>query len=191
MNTFRPAARRLHTRRFQAINDLRLPIRVRKQLAGLEPRLFLAVVVLCAAIFAGSFALGREGRTTSSHREGSPSAVPVVTVGSAIPAHLSSAPPIQIGRATPKPNAVEAVKGATRQAVAHAPLAESRAIVAPVPATSALPPASVSPQAAAEAPAASPRQPSAPSAAPPAVSHGSPSGSAPASETGKSFDTSG
>jgi hypothetical protein len=192
MSTFRPATRRIHTRRFRGSPYRPEPIPARKFHAGVEPRLFLAAAILCAAIFAGSFVVGREGRTTSSHREAGPSAVPLVSAGSPIPVHLSSAPPIQIeAAAAPAPNAVAAGKGTTRHAIARAPLAESRAIVAPVPATSPPPPAAVSPQPAPEAPAASPQQPSAPSASPPAATHGSSSGSAPASETGKSFDTSG
>jgi hypothetical protein len=168
---------------------------MRKLHAGVEPRRFAATAIACALIFAGSFALGREGRSAGSHREAGPFAVSVVSVGSPIPAHLTSAPPIQIeAAATPARNPVEAGKAATRQTIAHARLAESRAIVAPVLATSR-PPAAVSPQPAAEAPAASPQQPSAPSAAPPASTQGSPSaarsGVAPPSETGKSFDTSG
>jgi hypothetical protein len=190
MSTFRPATRRIHPRRYRARPDRPLPIRPREDRSGMEPRRVVAAAILCAAIFAGSFAVGREGRTAASHGEAAPLAAPLASVGSAIPARLSSAPAIQIeAAATPAPNTLAAGLG-TR----HAPLPEARAIVAPVPPTESPPPAAVSPRPAAEAPAASAPQPSAPSAAPPASSNGSPAasptGAAPASET-KSFDTSG
>jgi hypothetical protein len=189
MSTFRSATRRIHTRRYVASLDRGEPIYAGKQYAGVEPRLVVAAAIVCAAVFAGSFAVGREGRTASSAREAAPLAGSVGSVGSPIPARLGGAPPIQIEAAVAPP------PKATRQAVARAPLAEGRAIVAPAPPTSPPPPTAVPTQPAAQAPAASPEQRSAPSAGPPASSHGSsggsPSGAAPPSESGKSFDTSG
>jgi hypothetical protein len=189
MNTFRTATRRIHARRYAASLDRREPIRARRHLAGVEARLFVAAAIVCAAIFAGSFAVGRVGRTASSAREAGPLAGPVGSVGSPIPTRLSSAPTIQIEAPAPPP------PKAAHQPATHTPVEEGRAIVAPAPPTSPTPPAAASPEPAAQAPPANPPQPSTPSAAPPASSQrssaGSSSGAAPASETGKSFDTSG
>ena len=187
MNTFRTATRRIHARRYAASLDRREPIRARRHLAGVEARLFVAAAIVCAAIFAGSFAVGRVGRTASSAREAGPLAGAFGSVGSPIPARLSSVPTIQIEAPAPAP------PKATHQPATQTPVAEGRAIVTPAPPTSPTP--AVSPEPAAQAPPANPPQPSAPSAAPPAPSQrssaGSSSGAAPASETGKSFDTSG
>jgi hypothetical protein len=188
MNTFRLPTRRIHARRYQASLEHPEPIiPARKYRAGVEGRQFLALAAVCAAIFAGSFAVAHEGSTASSPREVGQWAVPVVSAGSPVPVHLSSAPTIEIEPVVaPRPHAVHA---ATGQAVARAPLAEGRAVVTPALPTSRSPATPVSPQ----APAPSPREQAPPSA--PAPSRGS-SGASPASatpspEAGKSFDTSG
>jgi hypothetical protein len=189
MNTFRLPTRRIHPRRYPAGLDRPAPIvPARKYRAGVEGRQFLALAAVCAAIFAGSFAVAHEGSTASSPPEAGPWAVPVVSAGSAIPAHLSGAPTIEIESAAPRAHAVHA---ATGQAVARAPLAEGGAVVSPALPTSSPPATPVSPQALAP----SPREQAPPSAAPPASSGGSsgaaPSSATPSREAGKSFDTSG
>ena len=88
MSTFRPATRRIHPRRYRASPDRPVPIRPREDRSGIEPRRVVAAAILCAAIFAGSFAVGREGRTAASHGEAAPLAAPLASVGSTIPARL-------------------------------------------------------------------------------------------------------
>jgi hypothetical protein len=195
MNTFHLPTRRIH-RGYEASLHHPAPIPpARKYRSGVEARQLLALAAVCAAIFAGSFAVAHQGSTPSSPREAGPWAVPVVSAGSPILVHLSPAPTIEIEApvVAPRPQRVHAPTG---QAVARAPLAEARTVSPALP-TSPPPAAPVAPQ----APAPTPREqaPSppeqAPPSAPPASSHGS-SGSAPASSTpppeaGKSFDTSG
>jgi hypothetical protein len=184
MNTFRLPTRRIHARRYQASLERVEPIHARNYRAGTGGRQFVAVAAVCAAGFAGSFVVAHEGSTATSPREAGAWAVPVLSAGSPIPVHLSSAPTIVIEPVVARP--APAVHAPTAQPVARAPLAENRAVVSPV-VPSPAPPAA--------APAPSPREQAPPSAAPPPSSGGS-SGASPASATpspepGKSFDTSG
>jgi hypothetical protein len=129
------------------------------------------------------------GRTRGRHRK------LVVSAGSPIPVHLSSAPTIQIQAAVaPRANAVRAGSAVTGHAAASTPLAEGRGTV-PTPLAASQPATAVSSQPPVEAPATSPQQQAPPSAAPPASSGGSSggrgAGTTATPEAGKSFDTSG
>lgn len=192
MNTFRLPTRRIH-RGYEPGLERPAPIPpVGNYRAGLEARRLLAVAAACAAVFAGSFAVAHKGgATASSPREAGPWAVPVVSAGSPIPGHLSSAPTIEIEPPVVARPRAQPVHAATGQAVARAPLAEGGPAVTPAQPTSP-PPA---PPVSQPAPASSPPAQAPPSAAPPAPSHessgASPTPATPSPEPGKSFDTSG
>jgi hypothetical protein len=191
MNTFRLPTRRIH-RGYEPGLERPAPIPpVSKYQSGLAARQLLAVAAACAAVFAGAFAVAHKGATTSSPREAGPWAVPVVSAGSPIPGHLSSAPTIEVEAPVVAPPRAHPVHAATGQAVARAPLAERAPVVSSPPPSSPPPAAPVSQ----EAPASSPPAQAPPSAAPPAPSHessgASPAPATPSPEAGKSFDTSG
>jgi hypothetical protein len=177
VNTFRFATRRINTRRYQARTDRRLPIRTGGYHARMGGRELLTAMVLCAAIFACAFVIGRDASSsTSAPREGGPWGIPVVSTGAAIPTRLSTAPPVQIEAPAPvRPAPKAQVHSGATKAPVLAPVAEGGAAVAPV---------SPPPAPAAAAPVSPPRTP----APAPAPSRGTGTRSP---EAGKSFETSG
>ena len=165
MSTARIAPRRLQPRRGRSIAAVRRP---------------LTLAVVCAVIFACAFVLGRGGGTAAAPREGAQWTVPVVAAGSAIPASLGSAPPIE----------VEAPATRVRPgAGVRTTLTERLVTEAPASAVSPRLPAPVS--------APTPQVPSAPAApspgtAPPTSKPTPAGGGSPKiAHPGESFDTSG
>ena len=141
-------------------------------------RELLTAIALCAAMFGFAFAIGRDARSTASApHEAGPWAVPVGSTGAAIPAQLSSAPPVRIHVPAPvrRAPARSGVVAPPAPVPAEAPLATPAPTVAPAPAPVPAPsPAPITPQ---------PRpQPAAPSGG---------GGASRSSEAGKSFETSG
>jgi hypothetical protein len=190
MNSFRFTNRRLNPRGFQTQAERRLqPRRVRTIAAVRRP---LALVAVCAVIFACAFALGRGGGTAAPPREGAQWTVPVIAAGSAIPASLGSAPPIEVQAPPTRVRGTGAGAQAAAGTSAQTTLAQRLVTGAPTSPASPAPPAPVSTPA--------PQVPSAPAPAAP-VQHTSPSVSAPAPKSGssggapthpgESFDTSG
>jgi hypothetical protein len=65
----------------------------------------LALAAACAVIFAAAFVLGRSGGSTSTApHEGVQWVVPQASVGTAVPARLTTAPPIEIETPPPPPH---------------------------------------------------------------------------------------
>jgi hypothetical protein len=209
MSTFRPATRRIDPRRYRASRLERIyrrawperryrlgrpeEVHATREADRSNGRGLVLAALLCAAVFAGAFALARDGRAVSAPREAAPWAFPADSAGAAIPLHLSGAPQIKVEAPRPKARTnthSQAAEGggvvATRPTLATAPLAEG---TTPAPAAPTPPPVVTRSEPAtpppAEAPAATPR--SSPSTPP--ASKGGSSG-APA-ETGKSFESSG
>jgi hypothetical protein len=200
MSTFRPATRRIYPRRYRLGRPERTyRLRRREEIHATREadrsngRGIGISALLCAAIFAGAFALGRDGRTASAARESGPWAFPGVSAGAAIPVHMSGAPPVTIEASRPRARTntqsqAAAGSGAvvTTPTVASQPLAEGSTPTpvapTPPPVVTHSEPASPPP---AQAPAPTPR--SSPSAPPASKSSGAP---APA-EPGKSFESSG
>ncbi|MGA2319709.1 MAG: hypothetical protein ABSG95_03060 [Solirubrobacteraceae bacterium] len=71
---------------------------------GIDRRGLVIVSSLCAALFVLFFLIGRERTTGSAAKEQVPSALTAASVA-AVPAQLSSAPPIAIVVAAPQPRA--------------------------------------------------------------------------------------
>jgi outer membrane biosynthesis protein TonB len=210
MSTFRPATRRIYPRRYRLGQreerryrlgrregrsyrlGRREEIHATREADRSNLRGIVIAALLCSTVFAGAFALGRDGRTASGPREAAPWTFPAVSAGAAIPVHLAGAPPITVEAPSPKARTntrsqAAAGRVVTSPAVATQPLAEGNAPVTPAaptppPTVTHSEPATPPP---APAPAATPRpSPSAPAAR---KSSGAP---APA-EPGKSFESSG
>jgi len=63
---------------------------------GIDRRGLVIATLLCAALFACSFAIGRAASPGNGPREEAPSSLPVAFTGTAIPVSLSSAPAIEL-----------------------------------------------------------------------------------------------
>ena len=200
MNSFRSTTRRINPRRYQSRPFRRERVitgahhthadpRERVQAAGYHARMgageLLTAIVLCAAIFACSFAIGRDASTASAPREVGLWAVPVPSAGVGIPTRLSKAAPVEIEPVpVPRPAKAHVNSGGSGASAAPvvtpAPIAEGRTPVAPVPAPTPAPTPSH----------AAPVSPQPRTQAPPASSGGGGSGTS-SPEAGKSFETSG
>jgi hypothetical protein len=132
----------------------------------------LALVAAFAVIFAAAFALGRSGTsTTTTPHEGVQWAVPQASVGTAIPARLTTAPPIEIEK-PPPPTRHSSSQVGGGSSGRSATVGQSLATEAPAPAASPSRPAPVPTPA--------------PPAAPAPVEHSSSSGGASAPKSGSS-----
>ena len=200
MNSFRSSTRRINTRRYQsrAVRrersfaggyHARAERRERVHAGGYHARMgfreLLTAIVLCAAIFACSFAVGRDASTASAPYEVGPLALPVSSTGTAIATRLSKAPPVEIEvPPATRPAKAHGNSGGgaatTAPAVSPAPISEGRATVAPVTSTPAPAPSHVSPASPQPRTQAPPAAPSAPKVT---VTH--------SPEAGQSFETSG
>jgi hypothetical protein len=151
--------------------------------AGVDRRGVVVVILLCVALFAGCFAIGRAASPRSRPVGQSSPSLAVAFAGAAVPLRLSSAPAIQLRTAAPR-----------RRAPARA--SEGRSVVhsAPAPVLAQTAPPVQSPvreSAHVPAPVQSP-QPQPPP--PPAAAHGGeggPSQPHTGSGSGPSFDSSG
>jgi hypothetical protein len=141
----------------------------------------LTLGALCAVIFACAFVLGRGGGTAAAPREGAQWTVPVVASGSAIPASLGSAPPIEVE--APATRVRTGVGVRTTLAERLVPEAPASPVSPRLPAPVSAPAPQVPSTPAAPSPSAAP--PTSKSA--PAGGEGSPKIAHP----GESFDTSG
>jgi hypothetical protein len=145
----------------------------------------LTLGALCAVIFACAFVLGRGGGTAAAPREGAQWTVPVVASGSAIPASLGTAPPIEVEAPAPRVRTGTVAGAGVRTTLAERLVPEA-------------PASPVSPRLPAPVSAPAPQVPSTPSAPSPSAAPPS-SKSAPAggegspkiAHPGESFDTSG
>jgi hypothetical protein len=183
MNSFRFTNRTINPRGVHTRPERRLRAHAGGYHARWGARELLTAVILCAAIFGAAFALGRDAATPSAPAEGSQWAVPVVSAGTAIPARLATAPPVQVHVPIPvrHPASAPARTGAAPAATAPA----AAPLVVP-----AVPAAPVAPEpTAAPTPAAPPAAPQ-PPAQPARPSGGGGTGTR-APESGSSFETSG
>lgn len=147
---------------------------------GVDRRAVALVLVLCLALFAGCYAIGRAA-SPRGHTAGQPAAsLPVAFAGAAAPFQLSSAPAIRIQAPRPHPHAPAASRSAgVSVARANAPAP------APAPAQAQGPVREV---------ARSPAPVQAPSAPAPASARGNEGGGSQphtSSGPGASFDSSG
>jgi hypothetical protein len=159
-------------------------------------RMIVLTVVLCVAVFAGAFELGRSGRPASTPGEQLASSVSTASAGPAIPVRLANSPPLAatVTAALARPAHAQLAKTApttpgTSQAapVSAAPSTPTVAVATPEVPVSA--PATPSP-----APVSAPPVSRAPAQTSPAPAQRSPSSSgAGKSESGgsTSFDSSG
>ncbi|HTC71754.1 MAG TPA: hypothetical protein VK655_02625 [Solirubrobacteraceae bacterium] len=157
-------------------------------------RMILLAVVLCVAVFAGSFALGRSQRPASTPREQLASSVSTASAGPAIPVRLASSPPVatSVTAAPARPARAQFAKtvpapDASQAALASAPSTPTVEVATPAVPVSA--PAKPTP-----APVSAPPVSRAPAQTSPAPSQRAPSSSgAGKSESGgsTSFDSSG
>jgi hypothetical protein len=103
---------------------------------GVDRRAVAVVIVLCAALFAGCFAIGRAASPKGRPVGESAPSLPVAFAGAAVPLRLSSAPAIQLRRAAPKHHAPRAPESSSVAVAA----AGARAIVrAPTPVAPTVP----------------------------------------------------
>jgi hypothetical protein len=189
MNSFRFTNRRLNPRGFQAERRIQ-PRRARTYAAVRRPA---ALAAACAVIFACAFVLGRGGGTAAPPREGAQWAVPVVAAGSAIPASLASAPPIEVQAPPARARSTGGGNQAAAPTSARSTLTERLVTEAPTTPASTPPPTPASapaPQAPSAPAPAAPR--TSPSPAPPTSKSGpSSGGSGTVAHPGESFETSG
>lgn len=71
-------------------------IRMGRDAGGIDRRGFPIAMVLCVALFACCFAIGRAASAGSAPREAAPASLPIAFTGTAIPVSLSSAPAIEL-----------------------------------------------------------------------------------------------
>ncbi|HEV7584217.1 MAG TPA: hypothetical protein VGO14_00400 [Solirubrobacteraceae bacterium] len=178
MSTARLEPRRIQPRRERTIATVRRP---------------LTLAAVCGVIFTCAFVLGRGGGTTAATpREGAQWAVAVVAAGSAIPASLGSAPPIEVE--APPARARGTLAGSQAGTAGRTTLAERLVTEAPTASVPPHLPAPVSaPAPQVPTPPAAPAPRTSPSAGSPTPKTGSPAGggSPTIAHPGESFDTSG
>ncbi len=137
------------------------PVEAPEPRAAVLLRAFVITTVLCAAVFACAFAIGRLARPASEAREQLSSTLSVASTGAAVPVRLSSVPSIATERL--------AVKASPAGSPSRALAAQTPAPTAPAPQPSLVSTAPSAPAAAAPAPA--PSQAVTPAASVPAVSN--------------------
>jgi len=73
----------------------------------MDRRDLIVTIFLCAALFVGSFAIGRAASPRSGQRAPAPPSLRVAFAGAAVPFRLSSAPPIRMRKSRARARALD------------------------------------------------------------------------------------